>query len=196
MSRIYRGNPHFMNNRPSLIGAVAAGRALGSIALLVGLVTSPVALMGSATGLGGPVGAALALLLWGVPFVWVSGARRAWYRTRLEAATPAPQGFAVIARENTFEMVVRPLTVLVIIALGLGLLIAYTTGVPAGLALAGAGAGLLWQTRWLAREERNRGTWLLCPHAPLRPNSDDPALALYQQVPFYTAHTQLADARS
>src|SRR5690348_1991087 len=53
-------------------------------------------------GLRGPVLAVLAVLLFGVPFAWVTVARRAWYRTRLEAATPAPQGSPVIARENTF----------------------------------------------------------------------------------------------
>ncbi|MEE1808542.1 hypothetical protein [Streptomyces sp. BE133] len=185
-----------METQPSLVGAVATARVLGSIALLVGLVTSLTALMGGTAGLGGPVLAVLAVLLFGVPFAWVSVARRAWYRTRLEAATPAPQGSPVIARENTFEAVSRPLTVPVVIGLGLGVLIASTTGVPAGLALAGAGSGLLWQAQWLAREERKRGTWLLCPHAPLRPAPDDPALALYQQVPFYTAPAQLADARS
>jgi hypothetical protein len=172
---------------------VAAARVLGSIALLVGLVASLTTLIGGTAGLGGPV---LAVLLFGVPFAWVVVARRAWYRNRLEAATSAPQGSPVIARENTFEAVSRPVTVPVVIGLGLGLIIASTTGVPAGLALAGAGSGLLWQAQWLAREERKRGIWLLCPHTPVRPAPDDPSLALYRQVPFYTAPAQSADTRS
>ncbi|MGW5251088.1 hypothetical protein ACWEQN_46775 [Streptomyces sp. NPDC004129] len=175
---------------------MATARALGTIALLVGLVTSLTTLMGGTAGLGGPVLAVLAVLLFGAPFAWVAVARRAWYRNRLEAATPAPQVSPVIARENTFKAVSQPLTVPVVIALGLGLLIASTTGVPAGLALAGAGSGLLWQAQWLAREERKRGIWLLCPHAPLRPAPDDPSLALYRQVPFYIAPAQSADTRS
>ncbi|MFK0296453.1 hypothetical protein ACIQU6_39110 [Streptomyces sp. NPDC090442] len=183
-----------MDTRPSLVGAVAATRALGTIALLVGLVASLAALMGGTAGLGGPVLAVLAVLLFGVPFAWVAIARRAWYRTRLEAATPAPQGSPVIARENTFEVVSRTLVVPVVIGLGLGVLVASTTGVPAGLALAGAGSGLLWHAQWLAREERKRNTWLLFPHAPLRPAPDDPSLPLYQQVPFYTASARAADA--
>ncbi len=78
------------------------------------------------------------------------------------------------------------------IALGLGLVIACNTGVPAGLALAGVGGGMLHQARRLTREERKLGTWLLYPLAPLRVAADDPALPTYRRVPFYTFPVQPA----
>src|SRR5690242_20242389 len=45
------GESGFMDTRPSLVGAVATARALGTIALLVGLVASLTTLMGGTAGL-------------------------------------------------------------------------------------------------------------------------------------------------
>ncbi|MFJ8854912.1 hypothetical protein [Streptomyces sp. NPDC102437] len=176
-----------MSTRPPMVGLVATIRSLAVLTLLVGLVSALPALLRGTEGLGVPGTVLLAALIFGLPFAWFAGPRRVWYQTRLDAVTPLPHGATVVAREKTFELVSRPLTVPLVIALGLCLLIAYNTGIPAGLALVGVGGGLLLQARWLAREERRRGVWLLCPQAPLRVAADDPALSLYRRAPFYTA---------
>ncbi|WP_127356146.1 hypothetical protein [Actinacidiphila soli] len=135
----------------------------------------------------------MAVVIFGVPFGWFGGPRRrAWYQERLDRAAPVPYGATVVAREDAFEAVSRPLTVPLLTGLIVGLFIAFGTGVPAGLALAGVGGGMLSQAQWLAGEERRLGTFLLCPQAPLRVEANDPALSVYRQVPFYTAPEKTA----
>jgi hypothetical protein len=125
--------------------------------------------------------------LFAVPFGWAAGPRRAWYRERLADTAPAPGGVPVVAARDAFDRVSRPLTRPVLLALAVGLAIAWATGVPVGLALAGLGCGLLLQARWLAAQERRGGRRLLCPLTPLRVDPGDPHLALYRRVPFYVA---------
>ncbi|MGW1076536.1 hypothetical protein [Streptomyces sp. NPDC002537] len=181
-----------MSTRPPLVGAVAATRSLASLALLAGSISSLPALFGSAERFGSSGIAILAALIFGLPFAWFAGPRRAWYRTRLDEAVPMPYGSPVIARGKTFERAFRHLTPPVVIALTLGLFIAYNTGIPAGLAVAGVGGGMLHQARWLAREERKLGTWILSPLVPFRVAADDPALSIYRRMPFYTFPVQPA----
>lgn len=175
-----------MSTRPDLIGAVASAQALGSVALLAGGAGSLPVLLGHTGSMGGTTVAVLALVIFAVPFAWFVGPRRAWYRERLAAAGPAPRDAVVIAADDTFQRVTRPLTPVLVGAAVIELLVAYGTGVPIGLALAGVGAGLLSQARWLARQERSQGIRLLCPSAPGRVAADDPHLDEYRAVPFYT----------
>ncbi|SEG83744.1 hypothetical protein SAMN05216223_114139 [Actinacidiphila yanglinensis] len=175
-----------MSSRPDLVGVVGSARALGSLAALSGAVGALPVLLGHTKGLNGTVVAVIGVLLFGIPCAWFAGPRRAWYRARLEAAVPAPDGSVVTAPEDTFERVTRPMTSTVVVTIGVGLLIACTTGVPAGLVLTGVGAGLLIQARWVARQERVKGVRLLCPASPGRVAADDPHLSAYQEVPFYT----------
>jgi hypothetical protein len=175
-----------VSSKPDLIGVVGSARALGSLAVLSGLTGALPVLLGHTKGLSGAVVAVIGVLLFGIPCAWFAGPRRTWYRDRLEAAEPAPDGSVVTAPEETFERVSRPMTSTVVVTIGVGLLIAYTTGVPAGLVLTGVGAGILSQAQWVARQERAKGVRLLCPASPGRVAADDPNLPAYQEVPFYT----------
>ncbi|WP_335972128.1 MULTISPECIES: hypothetical protein [Streptomycetaceae] len=175
-----------MSTKPDLVGVVGSARALGWLAVLSGAAGALPVLLGHTKGLSGAAVAVIGALLFAVPCAWSAGPRRAWYRARLEAAAPAPEESVVTAPEETFERVTRPMTSTVVVTLGVGLLIAYTTGIPAGLVITGIGAGMLSQARWVARQERAQGVHLLCPAAPSRVSADDPNLAAYQEVPFYT----------
>ncbi|GGR09234.1 hypothetical protein GCM10010219_12180 [Streptomyces netropsis] len=175
-----------MGTRPPLVGLVTATRSIGSLNALVGAVGSLPVAFGNTGGFGVPVTASLAVVIFGLPFAWSAGPRRAWYRTRLDQASPVPPGSPVTAREGTFEAVSRAATAPLVLGLGIGLLIAYTTGIPVGLALVGLGGGLLHQARWLAGQERELGSWLVCPLAPFQVRADDPARSTYLEAPFYT----------
>ncbi|BBA98914.1 hypothetical protein RVR_5299 [Actinacidiphila reveromycinica] len=175
-----------MSSTPDLVGVVGSARATGSLAVLCGAAGALPVLLGHTKGLSGTAVAVIGALLFVLPCVWSAGPRRAWYRARLEAAVPAPAESVVTAPEETFERVTRPMTSTVVVTIGVGLLLAYTTGIPAGLVIAGIGAGMISQAQWVAGQERAQGVRLLCPAAPGRVSADDPNLAAYQDVPFYT----------
>jgi hypothetical protein len=176
-----------MRSQLHLVGLVAATRCTALVVLGAGLAGALPVVLGHRGGLSAAPAVVLAVGLFAVPFGWAAGPRRAWYRERLADTAPAPDGVPVVAARDAFDRVSRPLTRPVLLALAVGLAIAWATGVPVGLALAGLGCGLLLQARWLAAQERRGGRRLLCPLTPLRVDPGDPHLALYRRVPFYVA---------
>ncbi|MGQ4346386.1 hypothetical protein [Streptomyces sp. SAS_275] len=175
-----------MSTRPDLVGVVASARALGTLSLFAGATGALPVLLGRTQGMSGAAIAVSAVLIFGFPFAWCAGPRRAWYRERLDAATPIPPGYAVVSQSDEFRRVTQPLTKGLVAVLVVELLVAFTTGVPIGLALCGFGAGLLSQAHWLARQERTRTVRVVCPVAPGRVAADDPHLSVYRAVPFFT----------
>ncbi|MEU8789627.1 hypothetical protein [Streptomyces sp. NPDC048643] len=175
-----------MSTRPDLVGVVATARALGTLALFAGATGALPILLGRTQGLSGAAVTVSAVLIFGVPFAWFAGPRRAWYRERLDAATPIPLGSVVVSRSDEFRRVTQPVSTGLVAVLVVELLVAFKTGVPIGLALSGVGAGLLSQAHWLARQERKRDVRIVCPVAPGRVAADDPHLSVYKTVPFFT----------
>ena len=113
-----------MSTRPDLVGVVASARALGTLSLLAGATGALPVLLGHTRGMSGAAATILALLLFGLPFAWFAGARRSWYRERLEAAAPTPLGAVVVSRDDEFRRVARPLAKGMVAALVVGLFVA------------------------------------------------------------------------
>ncbi|MGW2783258.1 hypothetical protein ACWC3X_18730 [Streptomyces populi] len=179
-----------MSTRPDLVGVVASARALGTLSFLAGVTGALPVLLGHTRGMTSTAVTILALLIFIPPFAWFAGPRRIWYRERLEAATPTPLGAVVVPRKDEFRRITQPVTGGLVAVLVVGLLVAFKTGIPIGLALSGVGAGLLSQAHWLARQERERGVRVVCPIAPGRVAADDPHFSVYRTVPFFTDSRQ------
>ncbi|MFJ1708848.1 hypothetical protein [Kitasatospora sp. NPDC088346] len=126
-----------------------------------------------------------ALLFFVTTFSALLKARRPWYEARLENLTPPAPTAEVIARDKTFDVLSQNLTKPLILVLLVGLALAYATGLPVGLILAGVGAAMLWQSRWLAAEEKRLGGRVLGPLAPVRVAADDPNGTAYRQSRFW-----------
>lgn len=175
-----------MSDGLSLVGVVAATRVQAALLIPVGLVSSLPSAVGRSDGVGPVSRLLLEALIIGLPMAAFAGhGRRGWHRLRLEQATNVPERATVIPRAQTFDLLSKALTKPLCLALAVGLFLSYWTGIPVGTALVGFACGLLWQAHRLARVERQRNIWLLCPRAPFRVQADDPHIDLYRQVPYY-----------
>ncbi|MEV4616011.1 hypothetical protein AB0K43_25965 [Kitasatospora sp. NPDC049258] len=164
-----------------LVGLVAAVRIQAALLLPVSVVSCVPAFVGhdliTASGSG--------LVLFVTMFSALLRGRRPWYEARLEKLSPPSPSTEVVAREDTFDLFSRSLTVPLVLVLVIGLAVGYGTGVPIGAAMAGIGVGMLRQARWLAAQERLLGGWLLCPFTPPGFTASDPDAAAYRESRFW-----------
>ncbi|MEU9042897.1 MULTISPECIES: hypothetical protein [unclassified Kitasatospora] len=171
-----------------LVGLVASVRIQACLLLPVSLVSCVPAYTGGAHRLDPVMGAAVALILFATAFWGLLEARRPWYRERLERLSPPPPGAQTVARDKTFDLFSRGLATPLLLVLLIGLALSYTTGIPAGMLLAGMAGAMLWQSRWLAAEEKRLGGRVLCLHTPVRVAADDPNGPAYRRSRFWIVH--------
>ncbi|MER7579615.1 hypothetical protein [Kitasatospora sp. NPDC097691] len=168
-----------------LVGLVASVRIQAVLLLSVSLVSCVPAFTAGDHGSDPVRGVLVGVILFVTMFFGILKARRPWYETRLEHLTPPPPTAETVAEDKTFDLLSRGLTVPLLLVLGIGLAVGYATGIPVGMFLAGMAAGMLWQSRWLAAEERRLGGRVLCLHTPPRVAADDPNGAAYRQSRFW-----------
>ncbi|WP_369185022.1 hypothetical protein [Streptomyces sp. Y1] len=182
-----------MNDGLRLVGAVAAVRIQGALLLGVSLASCVPAFLDGPNRLDPVAGIGTAALLFVSTFCALLKLRRPWYETRLARLTPPPATAEPVAPDRTFDLLSRTLTVPLLLVLAIGIGIGAATGVPAGMFLAGLAAAMLWQSRWLAAEEKRHGGRLLCPYAPFRVAPDDPHAAAYRESRFWIVREPSAD---
>ena len=149
-----------------LVRATAYLRTTGVLVLLVSLVSClPVLLWSDRYG---PTTHAVQTgAYFGTAFLFTAWWSARYFGKRLaKPLDDLPARFALLPEQREFDLVARRLTGLLVLVLvfmgGMGLL----SGFPYGMPLAGAAAGLLAVSRWVAGVERKRGgrlVYLLVP---------------------------------
>ncbi|MFE6049188.1 hypothetical protein ACFQ6N_00345 [Kitasatospora sp. NPDC056446] len=168
-----------------LVGLVASVRIQAGLLLPVSLVSCVPAFTGGAEPADPVMSVGTGALLFAVTYVGLLRTRRPWYETRLAGVTPPPPGAELVARDKTFDLFSRALTVPLVLVLLVGLGVGYATGIPAGMLLAGLAAAMLWQSRWLAAEQERLGGLVVCLHTPVRVAADDPDARAYRESRFW-----------
>ncbi|MFI8456615.1 hypothetical protein [Kitasatospora sp. NPDC085464] len=174
-----------MSSGLRLMGLVESVRIQAVLLLSVSLVSCVPAFTAADQGSDPVNGVLVGVILFVVMFFSYLKARRPWYETRLEQLAPPPPTAETVARDKTFDLLSRGLTVPLLLVLAIGLAASYATGTPIGMFLAGVAAAMLWQSRWLAAEQERLGGRVLCLHTPLHVAADDPNRAVYVQSRFW-----------
>ncbi|MDH6711436.1 hypothetical protein P3T27_008194 [Kitasatospora sp. MAA19] len=175
----------FVSGGLRLVGLVASVRIQASLLLPVSLVSCVPAYTGGSHQLDPATSVGTALILFVTTFWGLLKVRRPWYETRLERLSPPPPTAEMVAGDKTFDLFSRSLTKPLLLVLLIGLTASYATGIPVGMFLAGMAAAMLWQSRWLAAEEKQLGGRVVCLHTPVRVAADDPNGTAYRQSRFW-----------